>query len=233
MDNITFSLSEYKAQFSNLTDFISKLSLNMMGNVFTLKTLGNSIMNEYLHNRNMTIIFDLLGKFTITCFQMDPSILTHSLRYTETDPLSADPFSTIYWTPLESVYEFLENSKLASEVSLDLAANATANFIIEVMNTVTYFQLNDTRNAIFAISDSMFYLHDMLQGWHDTTAETLTTLSKISFTGAQIGANLKTGWFWILSQSMGIWAESYYMDFINLSRVAGKCWYNLFVINLA
>jgi len=139
MDNITYALSNYKAQFGNFTDFISKLSLNIMGNVFTLKTLGNSIMNEYLHNRNMTIIFDLLGKFTITCLKMDESILTHWLGYTETDPLAADPFSTYYWTPLESVYEFLENSKLASEESLDLAANSTANFIIEVMNTIAYF----------------------------------------------------------------------------------------------
>jgi len=109
-----------------------------MGNVFTLKTLGNQMMNEYLHNRNMTKIFGQLGKFVITCLQMDPSILTHSLAYTETDPLSVDPFSIYYWVPLESVYEFLENSKLPTEHSLDLAANATANFIIEVMNTITY-----------------------------------------------------------------------------------------------
>jgi len=109
-----------------------------MGNVFTLKTLGNSIMNEYLHNRNMTVIFNLVGKFAITCLKMDPTILTHSLTYTETDPLSADPFSVYYWVPLESLYEFLENSKLPTEPSLDLAANATANFIIEVMNTISY-----------------------------------------------------------------------------------------------
>jgi len=138
-DNITAGITVYKAQFSNFTDFITKLSLNMMGNVFTLKTLGSSIMNEYLHNRNLTTIFDLLGKFTITCLKMDPSVLTHKLTYTETDPLAASPFSTYYWTPLESAYEFLENSKLVSETSLDIAANSTANFIIEVMNTISYF----------------------------------------------------------------------------------------------
>ena len=203
-----------------------------MGNVFTLKSLSSSIMNEYLHNRNLTVIFDLLGKFTITCLKMDPSILTHKLTYTETDPLAADPFSTYYWTPLESVYEFLENSKLATGPSLDLAANSTANFIIEVMNTISYFQLNDTRNAIFAISDSLFYTHDMLKGWHDTLSETFSTFGKISWTGASIGSNLKSQWFWVLNQSMGIWAESYYLDFISLSRVLGKFWYSLFIVGL-
>ena len=58
MDNITSSFGAYKIQFKDFNDFISKLSLNIMGNVFTLKTLGNQIMNEYLNNWNMTVIFN-------------------------------------------------------------------------------------------------------------------------------------------------------------------------------
>lgn len=84
------------------------------------------------------MIFNLLGKFAITCLKMDESIIPKRLAYTETDPLQADPFSVFYWIPLESTYEFLENSRLVSEPTLDLAANSTANFIIEVMNTISY-----------------------------------------------------------------------------------------------
>ena len=86
----------------------------------------------------MTTIFNLMGKFAITCLKMDESIIPKRLAYTETDPLKADPFSVFYWIPLESIYEFLENSRLVSEPTLNLAANSTANFIIEVMNTISY-----------------------------------------------------------------------------------------------
>jgi len=57
----------------------------------------------------------------------------------------------------------------------------------------------------------------MLKGWHDTTTETFSTFGKISWTSSQFFSNMKSQWFWVLNQSMGVWAETYYLDFISLS----------------
>lgn len=71
MNETAIQFGLYQQQFANLTDFLTKLTLNMMGNVFTIKSLSTQILNEYMTTRNMTKIFGLAGQLTLTVFQMN------------------------------------------------------------------------------------------------------------------------------------------------------------------
>lgn len=61
IDEISAALADYQKQFANFDDFVSKVSLNVMGNIQPLRNLGMQIIGEYVGNKNMTKIFNLSG----------------------------------------------------------------------------------------------------------------------------------------------------------------------------
>ena len=151
-----------------------------MGNVFTLKSLSTQIMNEYLTNRNMTKIFGLIGQLTYTALSINSELVLEKsaqLSWIETNPLEADPMNATYWITVESIYELLQASKFVSEPTLDYGFEATENFLLEFSSLISYLKVNDTRNAIFAFSDMLFYSHNMTVGLHDSFLEVLATFS--------------------------------------------------------
>jgi hypothetical protein len=209
-----------------------------MGNVFTLKSISTQIMNEYLTNRDMTKIFGLIGQMTYTAFNINSELMNsnHKLQWTETNPFAPDPMNATFWVPMQMAYEFLYASQFATNTSLDQAFIALENFFLEYTLLHNYLRVNDTRNAIFAFADMMFYAHNMTVGIHNSFFEILTTFSQVGTqvfgTSGALLSNFKTNFFWILSDANSIWTQIYYYDVISLSRVTGKLVYNVFASGL-
>lgn len=210
-----------------------------MGNVFTLKSLSTQIMNEYLTNRNMTKIFGLIGQLTYTALSINSELMLEKsgqLSWIETNPLEADPMNATYWITVESIYELLQASKFVSEPTLDYGFEATENFLLEFSSLISYLKVNDTRNAIFAFSDMLFYSHNMTVGLHDSFFEVLATFSKINTqvfgTSGVLLSNVISNLFWIISDVNAIWAQIYYLDIINLGKVVGDLNYRIFASSL-
>ena len=210
-----------------------------MGNVFTLKSLSTQIMNEYLTNRNMTKIFGLIGQLTYTALSINSELMLEKsgqLSWIETNPLEADPMNATYWITVETIYELLQASKFVSEPTLDYGFEATENFLLEFSSLISYLKVTDTRHAIFAFSDMLFYSHNMTVGLHDSFFEVLATFSKINTqvfgTSGVLLSNVISNLFWIISDVNAIWAQIYYLDIINLGKVVGDLNYRIFASSL-
>jgi len=190
-------------------------------------------MDEYLSSRNMTKIFGLAGKLAYAVFSMNQTILNsqEKLGWTETDPLLADPLPSTTWVPVQSFYEFLDNSKFATSKSLDQAFASTENFLINYSQLSAYLAVNDTRNAIFSFCDMLLFTYNMTEGFHDSYFQTINTLSLIQAQGG-FSSNLFSNFFGVSSDLMAMIAEIYYLDFINLFGVLGNLTYKLFVSSL-
>ncbi len=235
VDELGAAFGSYVAQFTSFSDFWTKISLNAVGNLYTIKTLGREIVGEYLLNRNMTLISNYAGQLVYTVFHLSSQVKT-PLTYTETNPLAPNPMKNWVWVPLEATYHFMTHAGLVSETSLDLCESSTANFFLDFLAGIGYEKDGDFRNMVFAFSDALTYTHGMVEGCHDTGVEVGSTWGQINqqvFKQGKFWKNLFGHTFGLISDGMFLSSEIYYNDWINMFGAIGNMFNKVLVKDLA
>ena len=232
-DEIIVLFASFVGQFTSINDFIGKIGFNFMANLKPLKEIAGNIAKEYILNRNMTLIAEMSGQLVYTIIHIPKTQLT----FTETNPFAPNPLVDWLWIPFEATYHFLTRSGTVTAESLGQAEGSMANFVLDVEAAVTFQKQKDYRNAFFAYSDALSYLHGAVQGSHDTWFEFSDTWSMINTQVFKVkGAffkNIKTNFFGIMFNEVPfISAELFYGDWINLFGAFGLTFDKILVKDL-
>ena len=237
IDEISKSLAKYEKQFENWDDFVSKVSLNIMGNIQPLKMIGGQIIAEYLGNRNMSQIFFYSGQMLKIALVISPEVLKYPApySYTDTNPFAPDPLKSWIWTPMECTYHFLTESKWVNADYLAMCEGATANFLLDTQAGFRYERKGDWRNAIFAWADAFSYTHDMVEGCVATGNEFGSNAGKVwkqRIINGKMFSNILGNFWGVLNASFFMGAEIFYNDIINIFGAAGALAYPLWIKGL-
>lgn len=113
-EQLAKNFDEYIHSFSGLSDFFTKISLNVMTNIKPIKSKATQILTEYLVGGNYTHMAFLSGQIASLTFVIgdDYEII---VGYTEADPLAPNPINDYLWITFEGLYKFGINSKFVSE----------------------------------------------------------------------------------------------------------------------
>jgi hypothetical protein len=237
VDELGAAVGSYVNSFDDFSDFVTKIGLNCVGNLYTIKQLGEKIFAEYILDRNMTAIMGYAGQMAYTVFHVSSGPVSRQpLTYTETNPLASNPMKSWAWVPLESAFHFLTRAQLTTEAPLAECEGSTANFFLDIFAGFGYEKNSEYRNMVFAFSDAMTYSHGMVEGCHDTGVE-------IGATWGQINQQVfKQGKFWsnlfgriaglLLLDGTFLASQIYYGDYINLFGAAGDMFNRVLVKGL-
>jgi len=204
-----------------------------MSNVKPIQKKATEILTEVLTTKNYTKISFLSGEITSLIFVLDDDVTYQgSLRYTEADPLAADPINYYLWTIFEGLYKFGINSKLVSEPTLQKCQEGILNMAVLDEQAIDLWRKGDTKNAWFTITDSLTFSHQIVDGCYHTGLEFGVTAHKIKeqiIDGGKLGKNILTNLYFIASGVFASWSQVYYGDYLNLLGALGSITYRIFV----
>lgn len=230
-DELINLFANYVGRFSSWNTFVGAVGFNFVQKLPAIKIDALKIASAYVLNKNITQVAELSGALVKTVLDVNGD-----LTYTETNPFAPNPMVNWLWYTFESTYHFLTRTQTVSDESLALCEASAANLILDFEAGLAYQKNKDYKNAFFAYSDALSYLHGTIQGGHDSWEEFSNTWGMINqqvFKEGKFFKNIFGNIFpLVFNDGSFMAAEIFYGDIINISGAAGQIFYRILVKGL-
>jgi hypothetical protein len=232
IDELSTLIYNYVNSFDTFETWMTQISQNVASHSVQLIVLSSQLVNEWKKvDVNLTLVGGYLGEmayFTFTFNSTNPN-----QEYRRMDPLDPTPTNELFWTTMESFYEFFTNARLVNEATVIECQNNFLNILHFNFEAYNNIQENIIQEGIFLVLDSFTFLRPGLESCAETSIEIIDNVevvgSRIAQNPDQIRKNFRENLFQITSGSAAVYAQVYHRDIISFFKVFGGLVYNTLV----
>lgn len=231
-NELSIAFDHYLSQFNSTGDFFRKISINVLENFKKIEEVGTKIIAEFYLSKNITNMCYYAGQITYFALVIENNTVSDPLRYTEFDPLSANPINDIMWNIFEGAYKFLTASKLVSLPTVKKCQEGILNMIALDEKALEYYTNGDGKNAWFSAADSFTFSRNIFEGCFKTGAEVTETSAKVKeqiIDQGKIGDNAVKNLYYVISDVVSLWSQIFYHDWISLAGLLGDLVFRILV----
>jgi hypothetical protein len=186
-----------------------------------------------------TIAEMLKIEFTINDVIKNPIISDNKesgVQYTFGDPLAPTPVPTLLWNVYESIYNLLVTSRFIGNTNIVGCEGATLNLILFNIDASDNFKKNKSKEGILSVLDSFTFLHKSIEGCTNTAIEIGKRSSlineKVISNPSIIWKNFVDNIFYIVSDGLFAYSETYYSDVISFMNSIGDFLYRIIMFRV-
>lgn len=231
VDELSTQIFKYINSFEGFADWMANIESNVAGNFAKLAILSSQLVGEWqASNTNYTKVGGLIGEMAFYTLTFNT---TSTLGYTRADPLAPAPMNIYVWTAFESFYEFMTQSQMSNETTLNDCQGSLLNMLLFHFDAYNNIMSNSIQEGIFLTLDSFTFLRPSIEtcvfAGQEISTNFQTVFDRIKANPEVVRKNFEQQLFHVVSGSMATYAQIYHRDIISLHRVFGALVYRTLV----